>query len=101
MALLRKIVVGLLLILLVLFAAVFSYNNPEPISVDVGLTRFERVPLSIAFAVVLAIGWIGGLLTAAFTLLRMSRERRRLRLDLKHAEAELDSLRNLSPPDAH
>lgn len=96
MALLRKILTASLLIVLVLAAAVFSYTNPEPIDVDVGFTRFEQVPLAIAFAILFALGWLAGLLTMSLSFWRAARERRRLRADLRHAELELDGLRHHS-----
>jgi len=91
--LLRKILLATLLIALVLAAAIFAYTNPEPIDVDVGITRFERVPLAIAFAVLFALGWLAGLTTLGFSLLRLRRERRRLRADLLHAQTELEGFR--------
>ena len=72
-----------------LMTGVFAYSNPEPIDVDVGLTRFEQVPMAAAFAIVLAVGWLLGLLSAAIALWRSAGEKRRLKQDLKYAEAEL------------
>jgi hypothetical protein len=84
-----------------MLAAVFTYNNPEPITVDTGFMRFERVPASIAFGACFALGWLFGVLSAGLALLRMAGERRRLRRDLKFAEAELNSLRSLPLQDAN
>ncbi len=83
-----------------LIAAVFAYNNPEQIAIDVGFARIEGVPVPVAFVVCLAIGWVFGLASAGFAVLRMSRERRRLRRELKLAEAEVKSLRSLPLHDA-
>jgi lipopolysaccharide assembly protein A len=90
----------ILLLLFLLLAAVFAFNNPEPITVDAGFARFERVSMSLAFTVCFAVGWLFGLLSAGFGLLRIIRERRRLRRDLRLAEAELRSLRSLPLNDA-
>lgn len=101
MALLRKLLLASLLIVLVLAAAIFAYTNPEPIDIDVGLTRFEGVPVAIAFAALFALGWLAGLLSVSLTVWRLGRERRRLRADLLHAQTELDGLRSqLATPDA-
>lgn len=96
----RKAALVLALLLAVLFAAVFAYNNPEEIAIDVGFARIEGVPVPVAFVACLAVGWIFGLVSAGVALLRMSRERRRLRRELKLAEAEVKSLRSLPLHDA-
>jgi hypothetical protein len=72
-----------------LMTGVFAYSNPEPIDVDVGFLRFEQVSMAAAFAIVLATGWLLGLVSAGIALWRSAGEKRRLRQDLKYAEAEL------------
>ena len=96
----RKTALVFALLLAVLIAAVFAYNNPEQIAIDVGFARIDGVPVPVAFVVCLAIGWVFGLISAGVALMRMSRERRRLRRELKLAEAEVKSLRSLPLHDA-
>ncbi len=96
----RRIGIFFALLLLVLTAAVFAWNNPGTIDVDVAFTRFEDVSMPLAFAVALAVGWLAGLLSAAAVVLRMARERRRLRRKLTLAEAEVSGLRSLPLQDA-
>jgi len=86
---LRRLAFAAVLIFLLLAVGVFAYSNPEPIDIDVGLARFEQVPMAVAFALVLAAGWLFGVLSAALALMRSAGEKRRLKNDLKHAEAEL------------
>lgn len=97
----RKLALFLTLLLIVLMAAVFAYNNPDTINVDVGFTQFENVSVSLAFVVSFAAGWLVGLLSAGIAVLRMVGERRRLRRDLRLAEAEVSSLRSLPLQDAN
>ena len=101
MATLRRIVFAALLLSIMLLAAVFAFSNPQPIAVDIGLMKFEQVSMSIAFAIVFALGWIFGLVTAALALLRTAGEKRRLRKELRYAESELSSLRTLPTQDAN
>lgn len=101
MATARKLGIVLVLLLSVSLAAVFAYNNPEPITIDAGFARFSGVSLSLALVICTGIGWLLGLLSAGFALWRMAAERRQLRRDLKLAEAELSSLRSLPLNDAH
>ena len=96
MVTLRRLAFVAVLLLLMLLTGVFAYSNPEPIDVDIGLVRFERVSMAVAFAVVVAFGWLLGLLSAGIALWRSAREKRRLRQDLKYAEAELRT-RQTSP----
>jgi uncharacterized membrane protein YciS (DUF1049 family) len=91
----------IVLALLVLLAAMFAYSNPEPIAVDVGFARLENVSVSVAFSVAFSFGWVFGLLCAGLILMRLARERRRLRRELRIAEAELSSLRSLPLHDAN
>jgi hypothetical protein len=88
---LRRLVFVAVLLVLMLLVGVFAYSNPNPIDVDIGLMRFEQVSMATAFAIVLAVGWLFGLLSAGVALWRSAGERRRLRQDLKYAEAELQT----------
>ena len=85
----RRLAFAAVLILLLLLAGVFAYSNPLPIDIDVGFTRFEQVPMAVAFAITLILGWLFGLLSAGLALWRSAGEKRRLKQDLKYAEAEL------------
>jgi uncharacterized integral membrane protein len=86
---LRRLAFAAVLALLLLAIGVFAYSNPTPIDVDVGITRFDRVPMAIAFAIAVALGWLLGVLSALLALVRSAGEKRRLKQDLKYAEAEL------------
>jgi hypothetical protein len=46
-------------------------------------------------------GWLFGLITVALTLVRHTTEKRRLKKSLRHAEAELTTLRAPQPDDAN
>jgi uncharacterized integral membrane protein len=85
----RRLVFAAVLIALMLLTGVFAYSNPQPIDIDLGFTRFESVPMAVAFAVTLAVGWLLGVLSAGLALWRSKGEKRRLKQDLKFAEAEL------------
>jgi hypothetical protein len=86
---LRRLLFVAVLLLLMLMTGVFAYSNPSPIDVDVGFLRFEQVSMAAAFAITLAVGWLLGLVSAGIALWRSAGEKRRLRQDLKYAEAEL------------
>jgi uncharacterized integral membrane protein len=100
LATLRRILFATLSIVLMLLAAMFAYSNPAPIDVDIGFIKLERVPLALAFAFVFVAGWLFGLLTVALTMWRSATEKRRLRKTLRHAEAELTTLRAPQLEDA-
>jgi protein-S-isoprenylcysteine O-methyltransferase Ste14 len=86
---LRRLAFAAILLVLLLLTGVFAYSNPEPIDIDVGLMRFEKVSMAAAFAIVLALGWLLGVLSAGIALWRSAGEKRRLKQDLQYAEAEL------------
>lgn len=85
----RRLAFATVLLLLILLTGVFAYSNPQPIDVDIGLVRFEQVSMAVAFALVLALGWLLGVLSAGLALWRSAGEKRRLKQDLDYAEAEL------------
>ena len=85
----RRLVFAAVLIVLIVLTGVFAYSNPQPIAIDIGVTRFEAVPMAVAFAAALALGWLLGVLSAGLALWRSKGEKRRLQQDLKFAEAEL------------
>jgi hypothetical protein len=86
---LRRLAFVAVLLALMLMMGVFAYTNPQPIDIDVGVARFEQIPMAAAFAIVLALGWLLGLLSAGIALWRSAGEKRRLKRDLQYAEAEL------------
>jgi uncharacterized integral membrane protein len=85
----RRLAYAAILISLILLTGVFAYSNPQPIDVDVGFMRFQQVPMAVAFALALTFGWLIGVLSAGLALWRSAGEKRRLKQDLKFAEAEL------------
>ncbi len=85
----RRLVFVAVLIVLMVLTGVFAYSNPQPIDIDIGITRFEGVSMALAFAITLALGWLLGVLSAGLALWRSTGEKRRLKQDLKYAEAEL------------
>jgi uncharacterized membrane protein YciS (DUF1049 family) len=98
---LRRLAFTLLLIVLVLLAAVFAYSNPQPIDIEIGFARLDQVSMAAAFTVVFALGWLFGLLSTGLTLWRAASEKRRLRKDLRYAEAQLTTFRGAKLQDAH
>ena len=101
MATIRKLAYIVVAAFFVLVAALFAYGNPDPITIDIGLARLENVSMTVAFACAFGLGWLFGLACAGLALLRMMRERQRLRRDLRFAETELSTLRALPLHDAH
>ena len=97
---LRRVAYAALVLVVVAAAALFTFNNPGRIDVDLGFVLLEGVPASVAFAVAFGAGWLFGVLSAALALLRMSAERRRLRRELRVTEAQAANLRSLPVPDA-
>ena len=96
MVTLRRLAFAAVLIVLMLLAAVFAYSNPAPFDIDIGFMRFEQVSMAAAFALVLVVGWLLGVFSAALALWRSVGEKRRLKQDLKYAEAELNTRRTSS-----
>lgn len=83
-----------------MLAATFAYNNTAVVSIDLGITQFEDVPISIAFILVFSIGWVFGLFTVGVGLIRIASERRKLRRKLRIVELEIKNIRRQPLQDA-
>ena len=96
---LKRIGLTILILFIVIVMATFKANNPGTIEIDLA---FARIPTSIplAFALTVALGWLFGLLSIGFYVLRLVTERRVLRRSLRVSESEVSSLRNLPLSDA-
>lgn len=97
----RRLALWAVAVVFVLIAAVFAYGNPMPISLDIGLMRFDEVSLTVVLAITFAAGAFFGAFFFGVALLRHYRERHVLRRSLKRAETELEGLRRMPPPDAN
>jgi len=96
---LKKVGIGMVVVVIFLAMLVFTSSNPGFVDLDlVFLTVRPSIPL--AFAATFVLGWIFGLLCTTVFILRLLNERRQLRRSLRHAESEVSSLRNLPLADA-
>ena len=81
-------------------AATFAYNNSAVVSIDLWITQYENVPISIAFVLIFSLGWIFGLFTVGVVLIRTTSDRRKLRRKLRAVELEIDNIRRRPLQDA-
>ena len=96
---LKKIGIGILIVVIFVMMLWFTSNNPGNVEVDLAFgTVTPSIPL--AFSIIFVIGWVFGLLCTSVFILRLVNERRQLRRSLRHSESEVSSLRNLPLTDA-
>ena len=100
MAIIRRFILYITLIALLLVAATFAYNNSAVVSIDLWITQFEDIPISIAFVLIFSLGWIFGLFTVGVALIRTASDRRKLRRKLRAVELEIDNIRRRPLQDA-
>jgi len=98
MIMLRRILLIIVVLAALAFAAGFAWLNPDAVQLDLGFGVFE-VPVAYAFIACLAAGWALGLVTASFWLMRSAREKRRLKKSVNRAEAEIENLQKLPLTD--
>ena len=96
---LKKIGVGLLVLVIVFLMLWFTSNNPGDVEIDLAF-GVVRPSIPVAFSVAFILGWAFGLLCVSVVIFRLINERRRLRRALRHTESEVSSLRNLPLADA-
>jgi uncharacterized integral membrane protein len=96
---LKRIGLALLILLIFLAMVVFTAGNPDDVSIK--LLHWEiSSPISLAFTVAFAIGWLFGVACMGLYALKIANERRMLRRSLRMSENEVSSLRNLPLSDA-
>ena len=92
---------GLIILVLLLFALVFTFTALNTGQVDLDLGFFRRsFPISVAFAATFVLGVVFGMLCMTAFVFRLISERRTLRRSLQMSESEVSSLRNLPLSDA-
>ncbi|MEO8443697.1 MAG: lipopolysaccharide assembly protein LapA domain-containing protein [Gammaproteobacteria bacterium] len=95
----RSLLVSILVLVFIGLAAIFAALNPGVITLDFGFfaTSTEK---SLAVIGAVAFGWIFGIVSALFGILRLLAQRRSLRRALRLAEQEVQALRSLPVQDA-
>ena len=96
---LRRIAIVLLVAIIFIATLVFTYHNSGDITINLILAEVTS-PVSLAFIVAFAFGWLFGLVTMGLYALRQMNEKRSLRRSLQATETEVSSLRNLPLNDA-
>jgi len=96
---LKRIGLAILIVLIVIVMATFTANNTGMIEIDLAFAKLTT-SIPLAFTVTFAIGWLFGVLSLGFYVIRLVNERRLLRRSLRMRESEVSSLRNLPISDA-
>jgi putative membrane protein len=92
---------GLIILIVVLFVAMFTFTALNTGEVELDLGFFEGTyPISVAFAGTFVFGILFGMLCMTAFVIRLINERRNLRRALRISESEISSLRNLPLADA-
>jgi len=92
---------GLIILIVILFAVMFTFTALNTGQVELDLGFFERTyPISMALAATFVFGILFGMLCMAAFVIRLINERRSLRRSLRVSESEVSSLRNLPLSDA-
>ena len=96
---LKRIGLAILILAIVIVMATFTANNTGMIEIDLAFARLTT-SIPLAFTVTFALGWLFGILSIGFYVLKLVNERRVLRRSLRMRESEVSSLRNLPLSDA-
>ncbi len=99
MIILKRIGLGVLILLIFSAMVVFTAGNPDEVVIKLLHWEFSA-PISLAFTVAFAIGWLFGVACMGIFALKIANERRFLRRSLRMSENEVSSLRNLPLSDA-
>lgn len=95
---LGRLILALLVVALLGLGALFAYLNPGALSLDLGVVVWDT---RVTYALIgcLAVGWVLGVMTAAWWGLGQLRRRRRLARELRAAEAETANARSIAAAD--
>lgn len=94
----RKVLMLLTALAVVIAIVIFWGMNPGKVPVDLGFAQYTA-EIPAAFVTAFVLGWLFGLFCASVFMLRLVNQRRRLRKQLRIAEAEVSSLRSLPLQD--
>ncbi len=93
--------VGLVVLLILIFISMVLFTAGNPGEISLKLLHLEvSAPVSLAFTVAFAIGWLFGIVCMGLYALKIANERRMLRRNLRMSEDEISSLRSLPLSDA-
>jgi len=81
---LKRIITAVVFIAALAVSALFTSLNPGQIELDLAFVTVQT-PLGLAFVLALAAGWVLGILSSLFWIMRLAAERKRLRSELKKA----------------
>ena len=96
---LKRIGLAMMILINVVVLGTFSANIHGTIYVDLALKQFGT-PFQLSLPVGFSLGWLFGVLSIGFYVLKLVNERRVLRRSLRMSESEVTSLRNLPLSDA-
>ncbi len=91
---LRRLFLAIVVLVVVAIVVIFWGLNPGNIALDFGFIAIES-QIPAAFVGAFVAGWIFGLVCLSLFVLKLVNERRRLRKQLRLAETEVSTLRNL------
>ena len=94
----RRLLILLSVAIIALVSAAFVTLNPAPLVLELGFLRWQAPAGQVATLLFVA-GWLLGLLSASLWAARLGTERSRLKRSLSLAEAELRTLRAITPVD--
>lgn len=86
-------------LLLTILATEFALSNLENVHVAFGSMRSGTVPLFLPVFIAFLLGFLGGMLSLAFSRRKHKQEIRRLRQENAILQKEIDNLRNLPLQD--
>lgn len=93
--------IGLALLIILIFAAMVVFTAGNPGDVNIKLLHWEfNPPVSLAFTIAFAVGWLFGVICMGLYAFKIANERRMLRRSLRLSENEVSSLRSLPLSDA-
>ncbi len=99
MIILKRIGLAVLIVLIFSAMVVFTAGNPDDVTIK--LLHWDiSSPVSLAFTVAFASGWLFGVICMGLYAFKVSNERRVLRRSLRMSENEISSLRSLPLDDA-
>ncbi len=99
MIILKRIGLAVLIVLIFSAMVVFTAGNPDDVTIK--LLHWDiSAPVSLAFTVAFASGWLFGVICMGLYAFKVSNERRVLRRSLRMSENEVSSLRSLPLDDA-
>lgn len=97
MRMIRRLLIGLILLAVLLLGLLFALQNDAPVTLDLLVVQLTERPVAVWVLVAFVLGGVLGLLASSIAIVRLRSSRAALQRRLARCEEDLSAARSLPP----